>query len=195
MACFNKAGEMKQTPSQTVGPFFYDALIADGRQISPVMAAAGARGQRMIFTGCVKDGDGAPVPDAMIEVWQADAAGIYAHPADPRHADADPALSGFGRSDTRAGGHFKFETIKPGSVQDQAPHLTVRVFSRGMLLHANTRVYFDDEPSNTRDPVLSLVPAMRRETLIAKRLPTAAILTYVLDIVLQGGGETVFFTP
>ena len=147
----------------------------------------------MIFTGCVRDGDGAPVPDAMIEVWQADAAGIHDHPQDPRHADADPALSGFGRSDTRSAGHFKFETVKPGTVQGQAPHLTLRVFSRGMLLHANTRAYFDDEPANAHDPVLSRVPLARRGTLIAKRQPMAAIPTYALDIVLQGDGETVFF--
>jgi protocatechuate 3,4-dioxygenase alpha subunit len=131
----------------------------------------------------------------MIEIWQADADGCHNHPADPNHAHADPNFAGFGRSDTRDGGRFKFETVKPGRVQGQAPHINMRVFSRGMLVHANTRLYFGDEASNNEDPVLAVVPSERRHTLIAQLQTGAGLPTYHLDIVLQGAGETVFFTP
>jgi protocatechuate 3,4-dioxygenase alpha subunit len=186
---------LPQTPSQTVGPFFYDALIAEGRNINPALAQDGARGQRIVITGSVLDGDGALVPDAMIEIWQADADGIYNHPADPNHAQADPRFLGFGRSDTRDNGRYSFTTVKPGRVGDQAPHVNVHVFSRGMLIHAHTRLYFSDEPSNASDPVLALVPAERRRTLIAQLQPDSGLPTYCCDIVLQGADETVFFAP
>jgi protocatechuate 3,4-dioxygenase alpha subunit len=184
-----------QTPSQTVGPFFYDALIAEAHAPTPTLARTGAHGQRIIITGLVLDGDGVPVPDAMIEIWQADGNGIYAHPADPRHANADPNFGNFGRSDTRNGGRFKFETVKPGRVENQAPHVNVRVFSRGMLTHAVTRFYFGDETTNDQDPVLALVPRERRNTLIAQLQNQGGFTTYQINIVLQGAGETVFFTP
>ena len=186
---------LEQTPSQTVGPFFYDALIAEAHAPSPVLAKAGARGQRIVIIGAVLDGDHAPVPDALVEIWQADANGIYAHPADPNHANADPNFTGFGRSDTRAAGQFRFDTVKPGRVQGQAPHVNVRVFSRGMLVHAITRMYFADEPANDQDAVLALVPSERRRTLLAVLQTSGGIPTYQFNIVLQGEGETVFFTP
>jgi protocatechuate 3,4-dioxygenase alpha subunit len=184
-----------QTPSQTVGPFFFDALIAEAHAPTPSLVKAGARGQRILITGLVLDGDGVPVPDAMIEIWQADANGIFAHPADPQHANADPNFIGFGRSDTRDGGRFRFETVKPGRVQGQAPHVNVRVFSRGMLTHAVTRLYFGDEAANDQDPVLALVPSERQSTLIAQLQSEGGLPTYALNLVLQGEHETVFFTP
>jgi protocatechuate 3,4-dioxygenase alpha subunit len=186
---------LPQTPSQTIGPFFYDALIAEGRGINAVLTQNGARGQRIVITGSVLDGDGVPVPDAMIEIWQADAGGIYNHPADPSHAQADPHFPGFGRSDTRDGGRFSFTTVKPGRVGDQAPHVNVHVFARGMLIHAHTRLYFSDESSNASDPVLAHVPAERRHTLIAQLQPGSGWPTYCGSIVLQGADETVFFAP
>src|SRR5437016_3459168 len=156
---------LKQTPSQTVGPFFQFELIAGGAN---VLVNDNTTGQRILIKGLVLDGDGQPVPDAMVEIWQADAQGIFNHPADPRRAQADPYFRGFGRSDTLQAGQFTFKTIKPGGVpwdseHDQAPHVNVRIFARGMLIHAVTRLYFSDEPANQTDPVLtSIADAERR---------------------------------
>lgn len=181
---------LTQTPSQTVGPFFHDALIRSGQE---VLVDAETQGRRIVLTGAVLDGDGAPIPDAMIEIWQADAQGVYKHPADPRHAQADRHFAGFGRSGTQSGA-YRFLTVKPGAAgDDSAPHINVSVFARGMLIHAVTRVYFADE-DNTADPALALVPAERRATLIAARIADAGGLpVYQLDIVMQGARETVFF--
>jgi protocatechuate 3,4-dioxygenase alpha subunit len=138
----------------------------------------------------------------MIEIWQADAAGRYAHPADRRPgARRDPAFRGFGRAGTTPEGEFSFETIKPGPVPGpgntlQAPHLNVAVFSRGMLTHAFTRIYFNDEAeANENDPILSLVEPARRGTLVAHRETTPTGTVYTFDIRLQGKSETVFFDP
>jgi protocatechuate 3,4-dioxygenase alpha subunit len=135
--------------------------------------------------GRVLDGDGQPVTDAVIEIWQADPHGRY----------ADPAFHGFGRVATNATGNYRFATVKPGRIAGpgavlQAPHLLVAVFARGLLKHVLTRMYFPDEPANTADPVLALVTADRRPTLIA-RARGEGMLAW--DIVLQGQNETVFF--
>lgn len=189
----------KQTPSQTVGPYFaygltpeqygFDQMTSLG---SGDMAAADTDGKRIRLEGRVFDADGAVVPDAMIEVWQADAQGRYAHPADGRGSNA--GFSGFGRfgTGTDPQSRFIFDTVKPGPIGDgQAPHLNLVVFMRGMPLHAYTRVYFSDEAAaNAKDPVLALVPEERRGTLIAK---AGASGTYVFDIHLRGELETVFF--
>ena len=185
------------TPSQTVGPFFHDALLrADCRR--NILAEPGAAGRHIRIEGCVCDGDGAPVPDAVIEVWQANHHGRYNHPADTRDLPPDPLFLGFGRAGTDAEGRFWFETIKPGRVpfdgqRLQAPHICVAVFARGLLNHLPTRLYFEDESSNADDPILQLVPAERRVTLIAKRSERDTVLVYTFDIILQGPGETVFF--
>jgi protocatechuate 3,4-dioxygenase alpha subunit len=188
---------LKQTPSQTIGPFFHDGLILGGQN---VLMNEHAKGRRITIRGTVFDGDDQPVPDAMIEIWQADAQGIYKHPADPLSIQADANFAGFGRSDTVNGGQFCFKTIKPGPVVRpdqpiQAPHINVRVFSRGLLTHAITRLYFADEPANDEDLVLSMVDPDRRSTLIAQLESGGDLPTYRFDIVLQGEGETVFFTP
>jgi protocatechuate 3,4-dioxygenase alpha subunit len=189
----------KQTPSQTVGPYFaygltpeqygFDQMTSLG---SGDMAAADTDGTRIRLEGRVFDADGAVVPDAMIEVWQADAQGRYAHPADGRGSNA--GFSGFGRfgTGTDPQSRFIFDTVKPGPIGDgQAPHLNLVVFMRGMPLHAYTRVYFSDEAAaNAKDPVLALVPEERRGTLIAK---AGASGNYVFDIHLRGELETVFF--
>ena len=183
-----------QTPSQTVGPFF-----AFGLPERQDMVDEATLGQRIRIMGNVYDGDGAPVVDALVELWQADAQGVYDHPEDPRQAEADPNFSGFGRSGT-VGNGFVFKTIKPGPVtapdgSQQAPHIFVRVFSRGMLIHANSRLYFSDEPANAEDQVLATVPTARQQTLIAQLQAGQDLPTYRFDIHLQGEQETVFFAP
>lgn len=189
---------LKQTPSQTVGPFFHYGLFSGGENI---LVDEQTRGKRIYIKGRVLDGEGKPVPDAMVEIWQADAQGIYDHPADPRHDRADKHFRGFGRADTVDDGQFSFKTVKPGRVpwdnqQDQAPHINVRVFARGMLTHALTRLYFSDESSNQTDPVLNMIAdAERRRTLIAVLQESEDLPAYCFDIVLQGDSETVFFNP
>lgn len=188
---------LPQTPSQTVGPFFHYGLILSGEN---VLVSERTAGKRIYIEGRVLDGDGQPVPDAMVEIWQADARGYFNHPADPNHQQADPAFRGFGRSDTAAGGRFWFKTVKPGPVawdatKNQSPHVNVRVFSRGMLIHAVTRLYFSDESANASDPVLNSVDPARRQTLIAQLEDSDDLPTYCFDIRLQGEGETVFFNP
>jgi protocatechuate 3,4-dioxygenase, alpha subunit len=190
-----KTPMLEQTPSQTVGPFFHYGLIFGGEN---VLVNDLTRGKHIVVTGRVFDGDGAPIPDAMIEIWQADAQGIFNHPNDPNHANADPNFHGFGRADTRDSGRFVFKTIKPGAVMGhdgnpQASHLNVHVFSRGVLIHATTRLYFSDEPANETDALLSTIPESRRHTLIATLQHSNDVPTYQFDIHLQGENETVFF--
>jgi protocatechuate 3,4-dioxygenase alpha subunit len=186
------ATKLGQTPSQTVGPFFHYALPYAGGN---VLATRESRGQHIVIEGRVIDGGGDPVPDVMLEVWQANAAGKYDHPEDTQDKPVDPAFHGFGRIETGKDGSFRIETVKPGAVPGpgntlQAPHLATFVFGRGMLKQLLTRIYFDDETHNTNDPVLALVPEDRRDTLIARKTDPS---TYAIEIVLQGGRETVFF--
>lgn len=188
------------TPSQTVGPFFHDALIVEG---SSVLADEQARGEHIRIVGHVLDGDGEPVDDAMVEIWQPDASGVFAHPSDPNADRVDPHFRGFGRSDTVDGGRFSFETVKPGIVQagevplghtslGHAPFVNVRVFARGLLHHLVTRIYFSDE-ANDADPVLAAIDPARRATLVARRDEVSGVVTYHFDVRLQGENETVFF--
>ncbi len=191
---------LKQTPSQTVGPFFAYSLtpqqygypmssIADG-----AMRDGDTQGEAIRVEGRVFDGEGAVIGDAMIELWQADAQGRYGHPADPRGSNSN--FTGFGRfgTGTDARSRFVFDTVKPGVIADgHAPHINVAVFMRGLLTHAYTRIYFSDEgPANAADPVLSKVPAARRDTLIATRSGDGDAV-YRFDIHMQGTQETVFF--
>jgi protocatechuate 3,4-dioxygenase, alpha subunit len=190
------------TPSQTVGPFFKYGLTPNGQYewndaFTGNLITPDASGERIRIEGRVFDGEGAPVPDAMLEIWQADAQGRFADPQDKR-ALPNAKFRGFGRSGTDANGTFVFDTIKPGSVPDpdgkpQAPHVLLVVFARGMLRHLYTRIYFADEASNAGDPVLALVPAERRATLIAARESGNGNAVYRLDLHLQGQAETVFF--
>jgi protocatechuate 3,4-dioxygenase alpha subunit len=174
--------------SQTVGPFFNFALTADASL--GIMAREGAEGERIQLRFRVVDGNGEPAPaDALIELWQADARGRYQHPADLRAAGADPHFCGFGRLETDDAGTCTFETVKPGAVEGQAPHINVAVFARGLLKQLCTRVYFEDEPLNASDPILALVPEHRRATLLANREGHG----WLFEIRLQGDGETVFF--
>ncbi len=193
----------RQTPSQTIGPFFAYGLTPQQynfplRSIAGgTMAAEDTEGERIRIEGCVYDGAGTPVDDAMIELWQADAQGRYAHPSDPRGSNS--GFSGFGRvgTGTDPQKRFIFDTIKPGSADGrQAPHIGVIVFMRGLLAHLYTRIYFEDEAAaNDADPVLSAVPADRRHTLLARRTMTPTGIAYRYDIRMQGQDETVFFDP
>jgi protocatechuate 3,4-dioxygenase, alpha subunit len=192
---------LRQTPSQTVGPFFAYGLTPQ-QYGYPFRALAGSvlvdeetPGERIRITGRVLDGEGNPVPDAMLEIWQADAEGRYAHPADPRGSNL--RFTGFGRCGTGTDpeNRFAFETIKPGPPgEGQAPHVNVILFMRGLLSHVFTRIYFDDEAeANARDPVLARVDASRQRTLIATRETTSRGPVYRLDLHMQGPDETVFF--
>jgi protocatechuate 3,4-dioxygenase alpha subunit len=185
------------TPSQTVGPFFHRALVREGGND---LAARGAKGERVVIEGRVLDGERAPVSDAMLEIWQANADGRYDHPEDRQEKLRDPNFHGFGRTATDTEGRFRFATIKPGALPGrggalQAPHINVIVFARGLLRHLVTRIYFPDEPLNASDPVLNAVPAGRRATLVARRAAAgggSAPQVLNFDIVLQGADESVF---
>lgn len=177
------------TPSQTVGPFFAIVLTwPDGPYVVP-LATPGA----IWLRGQVIDGAGAPVPDALVETWQADPAGRFDHPDDPRGAVA--GFRGFGRCGTDPAGRYAIRTLKPGPLPGPpgaalAPHVDVSVFARGLLRRLVTRIYFPDEPAaNAADPVLLSVPATARDSLVA----APAADGYQFDIRLQGDRETAFF--
>jgi protocatechuate 3,4-dioxygenase alpha subunit len=185
------------TSSQTVGPFFAPALLRPDAMRN-VLIQPETAGERIRIEGRVLDGDGLPVPDAMVEIWQANAYGRYYHSTDRGPAQLDPSFLGFGRSGTTEEGSYWFETIKPGRVafyrgQFQAPHICVTVFSRGLLNHLVTRLYFEDEQTNAEDPILQCVPDVRRSTLFARRENLEGKIVYRFDIIMQGTGETAFF--
>lgn len=219
MAADNQSPELfGQTPWQTVGPFFHYALPwkgcadlvgqseigarpelfpADHDLLTVGVARSEIAGDVIEIVGRVLDAAGEPVPDAVLEIWQANAAGRYHSPADGREdlpLDAD--FSGFGRVATLEDGTFLFRTIRPGPVPGpgnrlQAPHIAVGVLGRGILKRLVTRLYFEGEAANDADPILELVPEDRRSTLIAAREEGGA--RYRFDVVLQGEDETVFF--
>jgi protocatechuate 3,4-dioxygenase alpha subunit len=185
------------TSSQTVGPFFSPALLRKDATRN-VLTQPETVGERIRITGRILDGDGMPIPDAMIEIWQANAHGRYNHPADKGSAALDPSFLGFGRSGTDEEGSYWFETVKPGRVpfdkeRLQAPHICVTIFARGLLNHLVTRLYFANDPANALDPVLTSVPSERQATLLAQREPNEGEGSYRFDIVLQGANETAFF--
>lgn len=187
---------MTHTPStsQTVGPFFRIGLE---RLYRPDLTTEHPSGERVEIFGRVLDGDERPVEDAVLEIWQANARGKYAHPEDGQDKQADPKFSGFGCCATDDAGAFRFVTIKPGRVAGpdgklQAPHIVVSVFMRGLLRRLVTRIYFPNEPSNSEDFALILVEASRRKTLIANPVSgRTSVLEW--NVLLQGPNETVFF--
>jgi protocatechuate 3,4-dioxygenase alpha subunit len=183
---------MTESPSQTIGPFFHIALQD---QTLGKMAGPGARGERIQLAIALLDGNGAPIPDGLIELWQADGRGKYAHPEDAQSKTHDPAFRGFGRLSSDEQGLCVFDTVKPGRVKGspgelQAPHINVSVFARGVMARLVTRIYFAGDPANMEDTILALVPVDRRETLMAHCVLQS---TWRIDIRLCGDRETVFF--
>ena len=189
------------TPSQTVGPYYAYCLTPSRYHIAEVfsndLTRPGLEGDVVRIEGRVIDGDGAGLHDAMLEFWQADAKGGFDHALGGRGSNV--GFKGFGRIEPDSEGRWSLTTIKPGRVKtkegvDQAPHIDVAVFARGMLRNLTTRIYFSDEASNADDPVLKIVPSERRETLIAKKDGDV----YRFDVCLQDGAhgvpETVFFS-
>jgi len=201
---------LKETPSQTAGPYVHIGLIPHQagfdifeKNFSNVLVTPATNGERIRIEGRIFDGAGAPMRDILVELWQANAAGRYNHPAD-RQEDkpVDPVFRGWGRTGTDfETGLYTFETIKPGAVvgrkghRPMAPHVNVWLAARGINIGLSTRMYFSDEAeANARDPVLNIVePRERRETLIARREERGGEVVYVFDIHLQGERETVFF--
>ena len=199
---------LKETASQTAGPYIHIGATPNFSGISGIypedlgktMVARGAKGERITIVGHVIDGGGAALKDALVEIWQADAAGLYNSPQEKR-GKADPNFTGFGRQPTDLKtGEYRFETIKPGSVpfvdgRPMAPHVTFWLIARGINLGLHTRMYFSDETAaNAKCPVLArLEDQSRAKTLIAQRSEKDGKAVYTFDIRLQGEGETVFF--
>ncbi|MCD7060671.1 protocatechuate 3,4-dioxygenase subunit alpha [Pelagibacterium xiamenense] len=195
--------QFKETPSQTAGPYVHIGAVPNFCGITGVypedlgktMVSDGVRGERITVTGRVIDGGGNPVGDCVVEIWQADAGGIFNSPEEHR-AGADPYFTGFGRCPADTDGRYSFETIKPGPVPGpggatMAPHITFWIVARGINIGLHTRMYFsDEETANAQDPVLAMARPLGREaTLIGKREGD----TVRFDIHLQGENETVFF--
>lgn len=200
---------LKETPSQTAGPYVHIGLIPQQagfdifkNNFGNVLVGPGAKGERIRIEGRVLDGVGEPLKDVLLEIWQANAAGKYGHPADRQDKPVDAHFRGWGRAGSDfATGLYSFETVKPGSVvgrlghRPMAPHVNFWIVARGINIGLNTRMYFSDEAeANAADPVLNLIeqPA-RRETLIAARSERGKEVVYTFDIRLQGDRETVFF--
>ena len=201
--------DLSETASQTAGPYVHIGLAPDAagfevydNELGRDIAGPDAKGERIRVEGAVFDGTGAPLTDVLIEVWQANAAGIYPSPGDPRCGEVEESFRGWGRAvPDFATGRFAFDTIKPGAVpgpgeRPMAPHLTLWLVARGINVGLHTRMYFSDEAeANAADPVLARIEqAHRRETLIARREEDEDdhAVTYRFDIHLQGERETVF---
>jgi len=198
--------KLKESPSQTAGPYVHIGMTPNFCGITGVydadpgisMLTPDTQGERITITGRVLDGSGAPVNDAVLEIWQADASGAFSAPMGP-NSNSAPAFTGWGRQPTGSDGSFTFETIKPGPVpgpdgRPMAPHVSLWIVARGINIGLQTRLYFADEAeANAQDYVLNkILDARRRQTLIARR-EEGEVPRYVLDIILQGEGETVFF--
>jgi protocatechuate 3,4-dioxygenase alpha subunit len=201
---------LKETPSQTAGPYVHIGLIPHqagfdifSNNFSNVLVTPETKGERIRIEGRIFDGTGAATRDILVEIWQANAAGRYDHPADRQEGKpVDPAFRGWGRAGTDfATGLYAFETIKPGPVlgrhghKPMAPHVNIWLAARGINIGLATRMYFSDEAElNAADPVLNIIEQeLRRETLIARREERGGDVAYVFDIRLQGERETVFF--
>lgn len=197
---------LPETASQTAGPYVHIGLLPSDtgieiydHELGRHIAGPNAAGERIRIEGLLIDGNGATLKDGLIEVWQANAAGVYAHPESC--GDVEDGFRGWGRviADFDSGA-WSFETVKPGAVPGrsgtvQAPHISLWIVARGINIGLNTRLYFDDEgAANAADPVLGRVdPPHRRDTLIANRDASGPIPVYRFDVHLQGDGETVFF--
>jgi len=183
------------TAEATTGPFFPQRYVDPGANDLSAVAGRRAKGEPIEILGRVLQEDGAPLDNLIVEIWQADAAGIFNHPADPRAAQADPNYLGWGRAATDKQGIYRFRTVKPGgyALPDggaRAPHVNVMVLFSGLMRELTTTMYFEGESGNEADPVLSSVPAARRALLLARKEGEAS---YRFDIRLRGALETPFF--
>jgi protocatechuate 3,4-dioxygenase alpha subunit len=208
MSMVNTPEPLQETASQTAGPYVHIGLAPHAagfdifeKNFSNVLAGSGTRGDRIRIEGRVIDGSGTPLRDVLLEMWQANAAGKYRHPADLQDKPLDDTFRGWGRacSDFESGIWF-FDTVKPGPVEGRtgrtmAPHVNLWIVARGINLGLNTRMYFSDEAeANAKDPVLNLIEwEVRRSTLIGQREARAGMSVYRFDIHIQGPNETVFF--
>jgi protocatechuate 3,4-dioxygenase alpha subunit len=199
---------LKETASQTAGPYVHIGLAPHQAgfdifetNFSNVLAGPQTRGEHIVIEGRVLDGTGSPLKDVLLEIWQANAAGRYNHPADTQAKALDPDFRGWGRTGSDFNtGVYRFETIKPGAVpgrhgRPMAPHVNFWIVARGINIGLNTRMYFSDESAaNAADPVINLIELeTRRKTLIGHRSQRGSETVYTFDIVLQGENETVFF--
>jgi protocatechuate 3,4-dioxygenase, alpha subunit len=200
---------LKETASQTAGPYVHIGLIPDmagfdifEKNFGNVLVGANTKGERITIEGRVLDGTGTPLRDVLLEIWQANAAGRYNHPADRSAGTIDDDFRGWGRAGSDfESGLISFETIKPGATTDKAgrrcaPHVNVWIVARGINIGLNTRLYFsDEETANAADPVLNLIEqsSVRRSTLVAQRSVRGGKTVYTFTINLQGPDETVFF--
>jgi protocatechuate 3,4-dioxygenase alpha subunit len=202
-------GYLKETASQTAGPYVHIGLVPRQagfevfkNNFGEAMLGPKTKGERIIVEGQVIDGAGAPLRDALIEIWQANAAGRYNHPADRQNKPIDEDFRGWGRAGCDfESGRYRFRTIKPGAVvgrsgyRPMAPHVNLWIVARGINIGLSTRMYFsDEEVANATDPVLNIIePPSRRKTLIGQRQMRDQDVLYSFDIHLQGEQETVFF--
>lgn len=199
---------LKETASQTAGPYVHIGLIPSmagfdifEKDFGNVLVGPNTKGERIILEGRVLDGIGTPLRDVLLEIWQANAAGRYNHPADRPSQPVNEDFRGWGRAGSDfESGLITFETIKPGAIRDKAgrrcaPHINVWIVARGINIGLNTRIYFsDEEAANAADAVLNLIEQpVRRSTLIAKRGERGDKIIYSFTINLQGQDETVFF--
>lgn len=178
------------TASATTGPFFPPRYIDAGCNDLSRLAGRAARGEPIEIHGRVLQEDGAPLNNLIVEIWQADAGGIYGHPADPRIKEADPDFLGWGRTTTDPDGAYRFRSVLPGARPPRARHVNFQLMFSGMMRVLPTVMYFEGQAGNEADPVLAAVPAARRALLVAKR-ESAGL--YRFDIRLRGEGETPFF--
>jgi protocatechuate 3,4-dioxygenase alpha subunit len=181
---------MIPTGEATTGPFFPPRYIDAGANDLTLFGGRRAKGEAIEIHGRVLQEDGAALENLIVEIWQPDALGIFRHPADPRHAQADPDFLGWGRAATDAKGNYVFRTIKPGTPEGRAPHINFMIMCSGLMRILKTTLYFDGERSNDSDPVLSCVPSGRRELLVAKKKSPNS---YFFNIRLRGKDETPFF--
>ena len=183
---------MKRNPTSeaTIGPFFPPRYVDKGSNDLTSFEGREAKGEAIEIRGRVFQEDGSALENLIVEVWQPDAGGVFRHPADPRHAQADPDFLGWGRAATDDKGSYVFRTIKPGAPEGRAPHINFMVMFSGLMRILKTTMYFEGERANSSDPVLSSVPCERKELLVAKRqIPNS----YRFDIRLRGEDETPFF--
>jgi len=177
---------MIPTGEATIGPFFPPRYVDAGANDLTVFDGRKAKGEGIEIRGRVIQEDGTALENLIVEIWQPDAGGIFRHPADPRHAQADPNFLGWGRAATDAQGNYRFKTIRPGAPEGRAPHINFMVMYSGLMRILKTTLFFENIP----DPVLSAVPSGRKEILVAKKQSQGS---YRFDIRLRGENETPFF--